>query len=312
MFALGAFARYGYVPFMLIGLNGLAIHLVASGTQLWIVGALAFIALAVTFAMEWVLPYEQAWNKSCGDVAKDATHGLVYEFANLGAIVLLPLIVSVMPWHGLWPRHWPLWSQLLGAIVVIDIAMTLLHYASHRFDWLWRLHSVHHGINRLYGFNGLVRHPLHQQIDLALGTLPLVLAGMPVDVAVLLGLAVTVQLIVQHANVDYRLGPFQKLLAIGAVHRLHHVNWDGEGDVNFGVFFTMWDRALGTLRLTSECEPRSGHIGVQDQPDYPQHYMTQLATPFVTARPQPSRLSLVTAPIDSAPWPPARCPSVRA
>jgi sterol desaturase/sphingolipid hydroxylase (fatty acid hydroxylase superfamily) len=286
MSLLSIFARYGYVPFMLIGLNGLALYLVASGVPLWMIGALALIGLALAFVVEGVLPYEQVWNESRGDVGKDATHGLVYEFSNLGAILLLPLIVSILPWNGFWPRHWPLWSQLLGAVVAADIAMTLIHYVSHRVDWLWRLHSVHHGVGRLYGLNGLVRHPLHQQIDLAIGTLPLVLAGMPVDVAVLLGLAMTLQLIVQHSNADCCLGPFQGVLAVGPVHRLHHLNWAGEGNVNFGLFFTVWDRALGTFRLTSECAPRVGDIGVQDQLFYPQRYFTQLASPFVSTSPQ--------------------------
>src|SRR4029077_2330738 len=85
------------------------------------------------------------------------------------------------------------------------------------------------GVQRLYGFNGFVRHPLHQALDIAFGTLPLVLAGLSVPIAASLGFAIVVQLILQHANVDYRLGPAQKLLAIGPVHRLHHVNWAGEG-----------------------------------------------------------------------------------
>jgi sterol desaturase/sphingolipid hydroxylase (fatty acid hydroxylase superfamily) len=287
MSLLYAFARYGYVPFMLIGLNGLALHLASSGVRFWIVGMLTLIAIASAFLAEHVLPYEQAWNKSQGDAGKDAAHSLVYELS--GAILLLPLIASVVPWNGFWPRQWPLWSQLLGAIVVADIAMTSIHYVSHRVDWLWRLHSVHHGVGRLYGFNGLVRHPLHQQIDLAIGTLPLVLAGMPVDVAVLLGFAITVQLIVQHSNVDYRLGPFEHLLAIGPVHRLHHVNWAGEGDVNFGLFFTIWDRVLGTYRPATECTPRVGDIGVQDQPCYPQRYLDQLALPFMSKGPQDTK-----------------------
>jgi sterol desaturase/sphingolipid hydroxylase (fatty acid hydroxylase superfamily) len=136
-------------------------------------------------------------------------------------------------------------------------------------------------VKRLYGFNGLVRHPLHQQIDLAVGTLPLVLAGMPVDVAVLLGLAMTVQLIVQHSNVDYRIGCLKYVLAVGEVHRIHHVNWPGEGDVNFGLFFTIWDRALGTFRRASNRLPTAGDIGVDGEPRYPQGYLAQLALPFV-------------------------------
>jgi sterol desaturase/sphingolipid hydroxylase (fatty acid hydroxylase superfamily) len=281
---LRLFARYGYVPFMLVGINGCALVLTAYSTPRWTVSSLVLAAAGVAFLMERVLPYEQAWNEAHGDAIKDITHGVVYQLSNLGGILSLPLIVSMLPWHGFWPSQLPLWIQLLGAIVAADIGMTLIHYVSHRVGWLWRMHSVHHGVSRLYSFNGMVRHPLHQQIDLAMGTLPLVLAGMSVDVAVLLSLAMTVQLILQHSNVDYRVGLFQGLLAIGPVHRLHHVNWAGEGDVNFGLFFTVWDRILGTFRSASECVPLAGDIGVQDQPWYPQRYLAQLTLPFVSIR----------------------------
>ncbi len=273
-------ARYGYVPFMLLGLNGLAIALVTFGSPLWIVGCLILLAILASFLMERVLPYQEGWNGSHDDAGKDAIHGAVYELANLGAILLLPLITSIIPWSGVWPVQLPLWLQLAGAIVVADMGMTLIHYLSHHVGFLWRLHAVHHGVHRLYGFNGLVRHPLHQQLDLAIGTLPLVLAGMPLEVAVLLGLAITVQLIVQHSNIDYALGPFRHVLAIGATHRLHHVHWEGEGDVNFGLFFTLWDRALGTLRLEAKRPPIAGDIGVQDEPSFPQTYLAQLKLPF--------------------------------
>jgi sterol desaturase/sphingolipid hydroxylase (fatty acid hydroxylase superfamily) len=281
---LRLFARYGYVPFMIIGLNGCALVLAANGTALWIVSSLILVAIGVALLMERVLPYERAWNESHGDTTKDTTHGFIYELSNLAGILLLPLIVSVVPWHGFWPSPWPLWIQLLGAIVIADMGMTVIHYGSHRVGWLWSLHSVHHGVRRLYSFNSLVRHPLHQPIEMAIGTLPLVLAGMPIKVAVLLGLATSVQLILQHSNVDYRLGPLQQLLSIGPVHRLHHVNWHGQGDVNFGLFFTVWDRALGTFRPTSERAPMAGDIGVQDQPCYPQRYLSQLVLPFVGTR----------------------------
>jgi sterol desaturase/sphingolipid hydroxylase (fatty acid hydroxylase superfamily) len=280
MSILSVFARYGYVPFMLIGINGLALYLVGNGAPLVLVALVGLIALAVTFAMERVLPYERGWNHSHGDAGKDTAHGLVYELSNLGGVVLMSTTAAFDPWEGIWPHHWPLWCQFIGAVVVADCMLTLHHYMSHRVSWFWTLHSVHHGVNRLYGFNGLVRHPLHQQIDLVIGMAPLVMAGMPVNVAVLLGLAITVQLFLQHANVDYRIGPFQHLLAVGSAHRLHHVNWEGEGDVNFGLFFTIWDRVLGTLRLTSDRPPVAGDIGVEHQPNYPQRYLAQLALPF--------------------------------
>jgi len=281
MSVLRPFARYFYVPTMMIGFNALAITLIATGYRYVWIGLLIVMAIGLSFAMEHVLPYEGAWNEAHGDAGKDLAHGVVYEIANLFTLLLF-LIISAMllPEWSLWPSTLRIVVQFLLAVVIVDCTMTIVHYFSHRVDWMWRLHAVHHGVHRLYGFNGFIRHPLHQALDIVSGTLPLIVLGLPIDVAVLLGFAIAVQLIVQHSNVDYALGPFQKVLAIGAAHRLHHVNWAGEGDVNFGLFFTLWDRLLGTYQAPHERKPRGGDIGIQDCPHYPQDYATQLRAPF--------------------------------
>jgi len=281
MSVLRSYARYFYVPTMMIGFNALAIYFVANGYRYVWIGLVILAAIGLSFAMERVLPYEDAWNDAHGDAAKDLAHGVVYEIANLFTLLLF-LIISAMllPEWSLWPSSLPIAVQFLLAVVFVDCTMTIVHYFSHRVDWMWRLHAVHHGVHRLYGFNGFIRHPLHQALDVVSGTLPLILIGLPVDVVVLLGGAIAIQLIVQHSNVDYALGPFQSVLAIGAAHRLHHVNWAGEGDVNFGLFFTLWDRLLGTYLAPHEREPRVGDIGIQDCPHYPQGYATQLRAPF--------------------------------
>jgi sterol desaturase/sphingolipid hydroxylase (fatty acid hydroxylase superfamily) len=280
MALLRFFSRYAYVPAMIVGLTGLAVYLVAKGHSYAWIGLLFGVAVGLSLLMEWALPYEQAWNQSHDDSAKDLAHGVIYEINNITAILILPLITMVIPWRGIWPSSLPIATQLLLAIVIADFCMTMIHYVSHRVSFLWRLHAIHHGVHRLYGFNGLVRHPLHQMLDLAAGTFPLLLAGLPVPVAVLLAFAISVQLLVQHSNVDYELGPLQGVLAVGSVHRLHHVNWAGEGDVNFGLFFTFWDRLLGTFRLDSDHAPRAGDVGIEDSPDFPQAYVTQLLAPF--------------------------------
>jgi sterol desaturase/sphingolipid hydroxylase (fatty acid hydroxylase superfamily) len=125
-----------------------------------------------------------------------------------------------------------------------------------------------------------VRHPLHQIIDMAIVTGPLALVGMPVPVAVLLGFAVSVQLIVQHSNVAYELGPFRNHLAIGRIHHLHHVNWGTEGDCNFGLFFNLWDRLLGTFKAEPPRPITAGDMGIDDVPQFPKSYVEQLVFPF--------------------------------
>lgn len=277
--------RYGYVPFMLLGLNGAAYYVVAYGhSYLWLPVLLA-IAFATAFAAERVLPVHEAWNHSHGDETANIWHVLVYESTSAVGILSIPLVawaLSIKPGTliGLWPREWPIWAQLMVAVVVVDFTFTMVHYVSHRRPLLWRLHAVHHGVSRLYGFNGLVRHPLHQALDMAVGTAPMALVGMPVWIAALLGFVVSVQLIVQHSNVDADTGPFRNHLSIGPIHHLHHVNWGKEGDVNFGLFLTLWDRMFGTFAPEPPRPITATDMGVDDAPQFPTSYLEHLAFPF--------------------------------
>ena len=277
---LTAAVRYGFVPFMLFGLNGLGFLVVASGwSYLWL-GLILLVAIFVAFVAERIAPYHVEWNEDHRDTQTNLIHAAVYEISNINAILLIPVVTFLIPSIGIWPVEWPLIAQLLLAIVLADFALMYLHYLSHRWNFLWRLHAIHHGVGRLYGFNGLVRHPLHQTIDLAIGTSPLVIAGMPTDVAVLLGLVISVQLIIQHANVRIELGPFRHWLSIGDLHHLHHVNWGKEGDCNFGLFLTLWDRLIGTFNPVPPRPITAVDMGVDEVPEFPKTYLEQLLFPL--------------------------------
>jgi hypothetical protein len=92
MVVLRSLARFGYVPTMIVGFNLLAVYLVAAGySYLWI-GVLFAAAVALSLVTEWILPFEQLWNYAHADSGKDVAHGVVYEIANITAILLLPLI----------------------------------------------------------------------------------------------------------------------------------------------------------------------------------------------------------------------------
>lgn len=98
----------------------------------------------------------------------------------------------------------------------------------------------------MYGLNGLMKHPLHQTVEMTAGVFPVLLLGLPVSVAAALALTVAVQLLLQHSNADYRVGPLNRILALNEGHRFHHLKWAGIGDVNFGLYTLIWDRLLRT------------------------------------------------------------------
>lgn len=131
----------------------------------------------------------------------------------------------------------------------------------------------------MYGFNGLMKHPLHQAIETLAGTAPLLVLGLPFEVAALLGFAAAIQVMLQHANVDFCLGPFIRIWAVAPAHRHHHLASATDGDVNFALFTPLWDHFLGTYRDSCPA-PRDGQIGIAGRPDYPQDYARQLVEPF--------------------------------
>ncbi len=234
---------------------------------------------------EKLVPYDVLFNKPQSDVKGDVIHAFVNESMSILGILSIPIIASVMFFPSFWPTTLPLWLQVLFAVLIADVGITLAHYTSHKFRLLWRFHAVHHSIKRLYGFNGLMKHPLHQAFETFVGTTPLLLLGIPQDVLMLLVVAVVLQLLLQHSNVAYFTGPFKYLWSVNAIHRFHHLNTAKEGDVNFGLFTTMVDHLLGTFYYDNKRKISVSDLGISSQPKYPKTYWQQLLAPFKQKNP---------------------------
>lgn len=273
--------RYGLFPTVLFGGCGAIIALLGSGAPAWMPWTILAGAIGLMFAAERIVPYQADWNRSHDDVARDLLHGLVNTATNHSGVLLLPMLALAIPASSVWPDDWPFWLQFVMAIIVLDLGVAAAHHASHRWNWLWRFHAVHHSVRRLYGFNGLMKHPVHQAIETGSGILPLLLLGIPLPVAQALAFCVAMQLLLQHSNADYRTGPLKYLFANAEVHRFHHVGRPSDGDVNFGLFTTLWDHLAGTFRYEAGAAPmRSDELGIEAHPDYPAAYLPQLVEPF--------------------------------
>lgn len=284
--------RWLYAPLFFFGFISLATWLIGyrQASHGWLV-PLFLIAVGVSFLAERALPYRREWNRPNQDRWRDVLHAVVNEALNAAGLLALPLMAAWLPKAHLWPLGWPLYTQLFLAIALADLGITLMHYLSHRNALLWRLHAVHHSVRRMYGFNGLMKHPLHQMLEAAAGVLPLLLLGLPVEMAVLLAFAIAIQLLLQHSNVDMRIGVLRHLFAWAPLHRFHHLKYGTLGNVNFALFFTLWDRLLGTAFYRANYRLADNDLGIGDQPAYPQAYIAQLMAPF--RRPLKSNIKVV-------------------
>jgi len=273
--------RYGYVPFMILALDGAAAAVGASRVSPVLVAGVVVLGIGVSLGAERVLPFQEAWNAPIeGDDSRDVVHAVVNELLMVTSVFVIPLLVAVIPWDSPWPSSVPFLGQLIIAILIADFGITTVHLVSHRVGWMWRLHAVHHSIRRSYGLNGLMKHPLHQTLETIGGVAPLLLLGMPVHVAASLAGCVAIQLLMQHSNVAYRVGPLRLVLALNECHRFHHLKWPGVGDVNFGLFTLLWDRLYGTFSYDLMRGFTSDDLGIAAQPYYPSDYVGQLLAPF--------------------------------
>lgn len=273
-----------YGPMFFFGFIGAGVFLITHGASPGWLLLLLLTAIGVSALCERLWPYRPHWNTPQNDSRRDALHAAVNESLNVLSVAAIPLIAMVLPDLGVWPSHWPVALQLLLALPIADLGITLVHYASHRCAPLWRLHAVHHSVTRLYGFNGLMKHPLHQLLEALGGTLPLLLCGLPQEVTALLAFSISIQLLLQHSNVDMRLGALRHVFAWAPVHRLHHLKYGTNGDVNFALFFSVWDRLLGTALHLPDYALANDDLGIGDHPDYPVDYWAQLRQPFTGAQ----------------------------
>jgi sterol desaturase/sphingolipid hydroxylase (fatty acid hydroxylase superfamily) len=249
---------------------------------------LLLAAILFAAAVERIIPFEPAWNGARDELGRDLAHAVVNQTINLASVASIPLFAFLHPWASVWPAAWPLWAQVVFAVILADAGITLAHYASHRLSLLWRVHAVHHALTRLYAFNGLMKHPLHQAIEIAAGGAVLVLLGMPPLIGLLVAFAVAVQLLLQHSNADMRIGPLAWLLAVAPVHRRHHLRTTSVG-VNFGLFTNVWDHLLGTADVAAGAPVGRDEVGMAERSDYPRGYIAQLAEPFAP-EPREARL----------------------
>ncbi len=272
--------RHIHLPLLVVAANGTIIWAAATNRELLVVAVL-LAAVAWTFVAERAAPYDPSWNRDHGDTGRDIGYAAMNEGLNAASVAALPLLAGHVTVAELWPSDWPFLLQVIVAVLVLDAGITLAHMASHHVGWLWRFHAVHHSVTRFYGLNGLMKHPIHQAIEMTAGVAPLLLIGLPQPVAIALAGCVVIQLLVQHANIAYASGPLSRWLAVNTGHRLHHLRYPGEGDVNFGLFTLVWDRMLGTYRPADpERFITTGDLGITGRPDYPTGFADQLTEPF--------------------------------
>ncbi len=193
---------------------------------------------------------------------------LGYYFLNgLLPKLLLILPLSILAWvvhhfvpSGIlsaWAGQLSLRTRFVLALIVGDFGVYWAHRWSHEIPCLWRFHSIHHSAEKMDWLVDTRAHPIDMLYTRICGLSLLYLLGLAqptgdrIDLLpVMYTLFGHIWSFMIHANVCWRFGIIEKLIATPAFHHWHHTN-DGAEYINknYAAIFPAMDIWFGTLYL---------------------------------------------------------------
>ena len=170
--------------------------------------------------------------------------------------------------------------QFAVFFLVIDFSKYVSHYFMHKFDFLWKIHLIHHSSETLNTLASFKHSWLEAFINVFLSCL--LERFFRVDLAVLTvvnGLFIYV-CIWQHSDIRHLRYSNRLLSAIfitPKAHRIHHERVAVSHHKNIGFVFTFWDRIFKSYSAEGRRVESFGII----EPDYPYHSnLRQFFYPF--------------------------------
>ena len=249
--------------------------------------AVTGVAAGFVIALERLLPYSREWQHVLPDLPTDAGHLIVSNTAAEGARLLLlgPLLAPSAYLSGafgapLWPAQLPMPVQVLLALTLAEFGGYWGHRLMHERPLFFRMHGVHHSAHRIYFLTGARNHATEVVFLVVLGLLPLLILGAGEVVIGLVAGVSGIHYMVQHANIDVRLGPFNYLINGPEIHRFHHSRDLAEANANYSGILLLWDWVFGTIFRPSAGKAPPIDVGLTDMPAFPQGFWAQLASPF--------------------------------
>ena len=178
-------------------------------------------------------------------------------------------------------RAQPLWLQLLEILLVADLAEYTIHRLFHVVPWMWRFHAIHHSVERMDWIAGSRLHLVDIVLTRGFTFLPVYLLGFAQPAMYVYLVIVAFHAVFLHANVGFRLGPLEPLIAMPRYHHWHHSSEPEALDKNFALHFPWIDRLFGTQYLPASRWP--SEYGVRGY-TLPEGWVPQFLWPFRRAQ----------------------------
>jgi sterol desaturase/sphingolipid hydroxylase (fatty acid hydroxylase superfamily) len=188
-----------------------------------------------------------------------------------------------MGWGLLNHTNWPLWAEVLLAILILDFAIWAQHLITHKVPAFWRFHRVHHADRDFDVTTALRFHPVEILASMGLKIGLVYLLGPQAIAVVLFEIILNGTALFNHSNLRLPLWldrGVRLVLVTPDMHRVHHSVLRVEHDTNYGFALSIWDRIFRTYLA----QPSAGHdamtVGLEWQDDKPAKLGWALWLPF--------------------------------
>ncbi len=204
---------------------------------------------------------------------KTATLKVSRWIANLSVAVLNTMVIRIVMasgavgvamvtaengWGILNMLHWPVWIEIVLAVLLLDLMIYLQHLGFHAVPVLWKIHMVHHA-DPDYDVTTAVRfHPVEALLSMVLKMAGVAIIGASPTSVLAFEVILNGMAMFNHANV--RMPAFvdrilRWMVVTPDMHRIHHSIFLRETNRNFGFNLPWWDYMIGTYLAS----PSRGH-----------------------------------------------------
>lgn len=230
-------------------------------------------------------PRPQRWRTNLALFALDT---LAVRLLVPGAMLGAALLAGERGWGLLNLFALPAWLAAVLAVLALDFALWLQHWATHRVPVLWRMHRVHHADRDFDVATAARFHPFEIVLSMLYKMAVVVALGAPPLAVVLFELLFTAATLFNHSNTQLPPlleAPLRRVLVTPDMHRIHHSVRPAETDSNYGTLLPWWDRLLGTYVAEPEDGQPGMTIGLEGwQSEEPARLCFSLWMPFLPDR----------------------------
>ena len=245
----------------------------------WIIGWLLLL--------ERTIPFRRKWRKSDGQLSPDLGHTILTKSLVQLLIISMLGLGFVQPPSTTLLSTSPTWIQVAFGLVVSEFALYWTHRLAHEWPLIWRFHSVHHSVKRLWVVNTGRFHFIDSLLSVLAGILVLFALGVSMD-AIIWVSAITAYIgILTHCNADLQCGWWNYVFNTPNLHRWHHSTDSWISNKNYGENLMCWDMLFGTyLHRPGE---NVAEIGISER--MPATFTEQLIVPFIWTRYQSTKVT---------------------